>query len=49
MASHSAVVPVEHITQSIFVLRGTRVILDRDLAASAFRLGHAQIYRQAGW
>lgn len=24
--------PVEHITQSIFVLRGTRVILDRDLA-----------------
>jgi hypothetical protein len=33
MASHSAVVPVEHITQSILVLRGTRVILDRDLAA----------------
>jgi ORF6N domain len=33
MASHSAVVPVEHITHSIFVLRGTRVILDRDLAA----------------
>ena len=33
MASQSAVVPVEHITRSIFVLRGTRVILDRDLAA----------------
>ncbi len=28
-----ALVPVEHITQSILVLRGHRVILDRDLAA----------------
>jgi hypothetical protein len=28
-----ALVPVEHITQSILVLRGQRVILDRDLAA----------------
>ena len=33
MASHSAIVPAEHITRSILVLRGTRVILDRDLAA----------------
>ncbi len=33
MISHSAVVPVEHITRSILVLRGNRVILDRDLAA----------------
>jgi hypothetical protein len=29
----AALVPVEHITQSILVLRGHRVILDRDLAA----------------
>ena len=29
----SAIVPVEHITQSILVLRGQRVILDRELAA----------------
>lgn len=28
-----ALVPVEHITQAILVLRGQRVILDRDLAA----------------
>lgn len=34
MASRSAaLVPVEHITQSILVLRGQRVILDRDVAA----------------
>lgn len=35
MASHrsSALVQVEHITQSILVLRGQRVILDSDLAA----------------
>ena len=34
MASRSAaLVPVEHITQSILILRGQRVILDSDLAA----------------
>ncbi|MGH8200465.1 MAG: ORF6N domain-containing protein [Steroidobacteraceae bacterium] len=34
MASRSAaVVPVEHITQSILVLRGQRVLLDAELAA----------------
>ena len=31
--SCAAVVPIEHITQSIFVLRGHRVLLDNDLAA----------------
>ena len=33
MASYGVIVSVEHITRSILVLRGTRVILDRDLAA----------------
>jgi ORF6N domain-containing protein len=33
MASYGAIVSVEHITRPILVLRGTRVILDRDLAA----------------
>lgn len=28
-----ALVPVEHIAQSIFILRGQRVLLDNDLAA----------------
>ena len=28
-----AVVPVEHITQSILILRGQRVLLDAELAA----------------
>lgn len=32
-ASRAALVPVEHITRSILVLRGQRVILDSDLAA----------------
>jgi hypothetical protein len=33
MISYRAIVSVEQITRSILVLRGTRVILDRDLAA----------------
>ncbi|HZT04044.1 MAG TPA: ORF6N domain-containing protein [Steroidobacteraceae bacterium] len=33
MASYGAIMSVGHITRSILVLRGTRVILDRDLAA----------------
>ena len=32
-SSQASLVPVEHITRSILVLRGRRVILDRDLAA----------------
>jgi len=32
-ASHAALVPVEHISRSILVLRGQRVILDAELAA----------------
>jgi hypothetical protein len=32
-ATHAVSAPVEHITRSILILRGRRVILDRDLAA----------------
>ena len=32
-ASRAALVPVEHITHLILILRGQRVILDRELAA----------------
>jgi hypothetical protein len=33
MTDQTALMPIEHITQSILILRGQRVLLDGDLAA----------------
>ena len=33
MTDENALVPIEHIAQSILILRGQRVLLDNDLAA----------------
>jgi hypothetical protein len=41
-------VPVEHITQSIFILRGQRVLLDSEFAALMASPLHASISRSSG-